>query len=240
MRRWTTRIAIAGTLFIAAVMATVALNMQPGDPALYPPKPNEKAIPIYIVSYGYHSGLVVQRDDLLRETTTAHLPALRDVTIRFGDFSSIEFGWGDRRFYQSVRTIADVRISEALRALFWPGNTSVMHVVGLHDTPLSVFKSADMIEMNLSERGFARLASRLDQSFARDGAGKIEEMGPGLYGPSLFYRANGTFNLFNVCNHWVAHLLNAAGVPTNLLLATLPKGLFWDLAVRTDAHTITR
>ena len=49
---------------------------------------------------------------------------------------------------------------------------------------------------------------------------------------SLFFRANGTFHLFRVCNHWIADLLDAAGVPTAPLLATLPSGLLLDLKWR--------
>ena len=51
----------------------------------------------------------------------------------------------------------------------------------------------------------------------------------------LFYRAVGTFNLFRVCNHWIADLLDAAGVPTAPVLATWPQGLLWDLTTRAGA-----
>src|SRR3712207_8668119 len=39
------------------------------------------------------------------------------------------------------------------------------------------------------------------------------ELGPGLYGPSLFFRADGAFHLLSVCNHWTARLLHEAGLP---------------------------
>ena len=58
------------------------------------------------------------------------------------------------------------------------------------------------------------------------------ELGVGIYGPSLFYRARGEFSILNVCNHWVARLLDAAGVPTPPLLDTLPLGLTLDLRWR--------
>jgi hypothetical protein len=38
--------------------------------------------------------------------------------------------------------------------------------------------------------------------------------------------------MFNVCNHWIANLLDAAGVPTAPVLATLPFGLLLDLEWR--------
>ena len=59
-----------------------------------------------------------------------------------------------------------------------------------------------------------------------------EPLGPGLYGPSLFYRGVEAFHVFNVCNHWVARLLSAAGLPTAPVLATLPPGLLLDLKWR--------
>ena len=40
------------------------------------------------------------------------------------------------------------------------------------------------------------------------------------------------FHVFNVCNHWVARLLSAAGVPTAPVPATLPQGLLLDLKWR--------
>jgi hypothetical protein len=73
----------------------------------------------------------------------------------------------------------------------------------------------------------------LDATFARDNGGMMpKELGPGLYGTSLFFRANGAFHLFNVCNHWIARVLDAAGIPTAPVLATLSFGLLLDLRWR--------
>ena len=120
----------------------------------------------------------------------------------------------------------------AIRALFRPGNPSVLHVVGINNHPRATFAQSDVVRIELGEASLARLADRLDATFARDAAGRAEELGPGLYGPSLFFRANGTFHIFNVCNHWIAGLLDAAGVPTAPVLATLPFGLLIDLEWR--------
>ena len=53
----------------------------------------------------------------------------------------------------------------------------------------------------------------------------VPDLGRGLYGPSLFYPATGTFSVFRVCNHWIGDLLGAAGLPANPVFATLPVGL---------------
>jgi Protein of unknown function (DUF2459) len=132
-----------------------------------------------------------------------------------------------------VPTIDSLTVPLALRALLRPGNPSVLHVVGIPGDPQLIFVNSEVVRLELSAAGFDRLADKLDASFAREAKGVLPEpLGPGLYGTSLFFRANGAFHLFNVCNHWVADLLDAAGVPTAPVLATLPPGLLFDLEWR--------
>jgi hypothetical protein len=77
----------------------------------------------------------------------------------------------------------------------------------------------------------ARLLAQLEASF-RLTDGQPAALGPGLYGPSLFYEAHGRFSYSNVCNHWAADLLNAAGLPITPVLDTHPSGLLADLRWR--------
>ena len=116
---------------------------------------------------------------------------------------------------------------------FRPGNPSVLHVVGVKGDPRAMFPNSDLVRVGISDAGFVRLVDMLDATFGR-GKGSVmpEQLGPGLYGTSLFFRANGTFHLFHVCNHWIADLLDAAGVPNAPVLATLPSGLLLDLKWR--------
>ena len=89
-----------------------------------------------------------------------------------------------------------------------------MHVVGLSQTPRASSRLPKSCKIELSEAGFGRLIDRLDAGFARAGEPPLPQpLGPGLYGPSLFYRAVEPFHIFNVCNHWVGYLLSAAGLP---------------------------
>jgi hypothetical protein len=149
-------------------------------------------------------------------------------------------GWGDEEFYRSVPTIASVTVPMAARALFLPGNPSVVHVVGLSYPPRAAFPAADIIALDLSAKGFDRTLGRIDATFAPAVGVPADDAGPGLYGPSRFYRARGTFNIFHVCNHWLADLLDAAGVPTAPVLATLPAGLFLDLEWRSGLRPLPR
>ena len=219
----------------------VLLTLRQGDPALWPPAPGDPAITVFVVSHGYHAGIALPRA-VAGELAGRHgLSALTAVTRRFAAYPWLELGWGDEGFYRDVPTVASLNLGLALRALFRPGNPSVVHVVGVQEEPPAVFLGSDMVQLNLSEAGFARLAVRVDAAFSRpDGTGKPDELGSGLYGPSLFYRAVGAFHLFNVCNHWIADLLDAAGVPTARVPATLPAGLLLDLKWRSGRDVSPR
>ncbi len=226
-----------GLLAVALIAAAIA-TMRPGDASLYPP-PGAARVEVIVVSNLYHSGIILPREALENATRNRTLPALAAVAERFADYPRIEFGWGDEAFYTRVPTSAELTTTLALQALFRPDNRSVLHVVGLHQHPRLAYLTDNIVMLQVSEEGFGRLAAKLDATFARDANGAIEEMGRGLYGESQFYRAVGAFNVFRVCNHWIADLLDAAGVPTAPVLATLPQGLLWDLTARAGAVTLT-
>jgi hypothetical protein len=88
--------------------------------------------------------------------------------------------------------------------------------------------------------GFDQLLARLDATFVPPRAGVLADLGPGLYGPSLFYPANGSFSVFRMCNHWIDQLLGAAGLPTAPVLATIPAGLLLGLRWRAGLHPVSR
>ena len=222
-------LAIAALLFATLTVATARW----GDRSLWPPAPGAPITEIVIVSHGYHAGIAVPRAALAEQASLRGLSALGYVATRFADFDWLEIGWGDEGFYRYVPTAESLTVALALRALFRPGNPSVLHVVGVKNDPREMFANSEVVRVGLSDAGFARVADLLDSTFARSkGSTMPEELGPGLYGTSLFFRANGAFHLFNVCNHWIARMLDAAGIPTAPVLATLPFGLLLDLRWR--------
>jgi uncharacterized protein (TIGR02117 family) len=239
-RRWSRRLLIAGAALAVIVVAATLATLRTGDRALYPAPAGEPTVTVFVVSHGYHAGIVLTRGALSDISSRPGYAALIAVATRFGAYPFLEVGWGDEEFYRSVPTIASVTVPMAARALFLPGNSSVLHVVGLSYPPRTAFPLADIIAIDLSVRGFDRLAARIDATFAPAVDGPVEDAGAGLYGPSRFYRARGTFNILRVCNHWLADLLDAAGVPTAPALATLPAGLFLDLQWRSGLRPLMR
>jgi uncharacterized protein (TIGR02117 family) len=222
--------------FVAATLVTLRW----GDRALYPAPAGERTVRVLVVSHGYHAGIVLPRATLGDVASRRGYAALIAVSTRFAAFPFLEMGWGDEEFYRSVPTIASVTVPMAARALFLPGNRSVVHVVGLSYPPRAAFPAADIIALDLSAEGFDRVLARIDATFAPAAGVPVDDAGPGLYGPSRFYRARGTFNIFHVCNHWLADVLDAAGVPTAPVLATLPAGLLLDLEWRSGLRPLPR
>ena len=208
----------------------IVFTARPGDSRLFPA--GRDGLEVVLVSNGYHAGLALPRQQVANLASARGLPALISVSTRFQHYRWIEVGWGDAAFYRSTPTTDDLQWRLAWRALSGQGMGTALHVVGLEMEPEQAFPSASLVRIRLSPEGFARLGMKVEESFASDGSLQPLEMGPGLYGPSLFYKATGRFNLFRVCNHWIADLLDAAGVPTTPLLAILPTGLLADLRWR--------
>lgn len=154
--------------------------------------------PAYIVSHGWHTGIVYPREELLR-----FIPELRE---RFSDGQYLEIGWGDMEFYQS----RDVTAWITLRAILLPTD-SVVHVVSVPDSPYDAFPGSNIRRICLGQAQIDSLGTFISNSFQRNQNGRVETTQKGLYGDSQFYVGKGSFNLFNNCNKWTATALESAG-----------------------------
>jgi uncharacterized protein (TIGR02117 family) len=153
-----------------------------------PTRPCEPTHTLYVVGHGWHSGIVVEREDLLQR-----LPALPA-----GNEKYLEIGWGEERFYQA----RDTTLAMALRAVLQP-NPSVLQVVPVPGTPRGYFAASEISEVKTDRAGYSAAVSRIAATFKPG----LERLGPSLYGDGVFYRAEGSFHLFNTCNTWVAAVL---------------------------------
>lgn len=240
MRRAALGLAIGLLALLWILGVATVLTTRYGDRMLWPPRPDAGSIEIYVVSNGYHTGVALPRAALAEFASGRGYPALIALAQRFNQFPWVEIGWGDEEFYRMVPTVGDLTLPIALRALFRPGNRSVLHVVGMPGDPVRTFPSADVVAIPLSRNGFDQLLAKLDATFVPPQGGALPDLGPGLYGPSLFYRAVGTFSILHVCNHWIADLLDAAGVPTTPVVDTFSSGLLLDLRWRAGLRTVKR
>lgn len=179
---------------------------------LYPPDSDQRVKSLWVVSHGWHTGVVVRRADV----PEAVWPEGHDLP----GSEFIEVGWGNEEFYRAPRGTVWL----ALKAVIRP-TPSVLHVVAFDGPVGRSLGARDVVELRVSEPGFRRLAAFLEQAYGRDPSGRAVPLGPGLYWQSRFYRARESYSLLRTCNAWTARALRATGAPITPLYALTADGV---------------
>jgi uncharacterized protein (TIGR02117 family) len=154
---------------------------------------------VYVVSHGWHTGFVIPAPEIQG--------VIPELEKRFGDIPYIEFGWGDKGFYQAKETTSGL----TLRAIFWP-TESVVHSVAVPQKVEEYFSNSEVAKLCLSDGELSALIGFISRSFFRDKSGNLLELQKGIYGDSQFYSGVGDFYLMNTCNRWTAKGLKSIGM----------------------------
>ena len=202
-----------GQVHAAIVLMSVLLFACASPPInLFPPGPNEPSTTIYLVSHGWHAGIVVKRADIPAGVWPQHR--------EFPEAVYLEVGWGDKDYYMTTKPGLGITLKAGLLP-----TASVLHVVGFRGPVTGYFPRSKIIQLDLSEAGFQRLCRYLENSYARDETSLSQPLGPSLYGDGQFYLSRETYHAFNTCNAWTARGLREAGCPitpsANLRVETL-------------------
>lgn len=215
-------VAFAG-LLVTGNVAGCAYT-RPGDPALYPVKPGQPAVTLYLVNNGYHTNLAIPRALIMQHGGPA-AQALETLPPQ----PWVLAGFGDAAFYKG-RGAGLQRFGSALRAMFAPGNPSLINLEVLEAAPPRLFEARYIAPVRLSQPGFEKLADELDESFKLEN-GRVIDAGPGIEEPgtSRFFEGSLSFSIKRICNHWIGNLLGEAGVPIRPVAATHPRGLMRDV-----------
>ena len=191
-----------GSLLLAAGLAMLAgCSTEPEIVRPAPATTNDTSRPLraYVVSHGWHTGLIVPAMAL-----NAQIP---ELAARFGTaIAFYEIGWGDKGFYQAK----DITTGLTLRALFWSPGT-VVHVSAVPVSPLESFPESEVVPLCVSQSQGDALNRFLSRSFSRDETGRLVPLSKGIYGDSQFYAAAGRYSVANTCNKWTAKGLVSAG-----------------------------
>ncbi|MDP9005269.1 MAG: DUF2459 domain-containing protein [Verrucomicrobiota bacterium] len=163
--------------------------------SLYPPRAGETQRSVFVINHGaLHTGLAVKRSDI----PVGVWPASRD----YARSKYLEVGWGDDDGYRKPLTssIAIKALAGSKRTVLLSDGFNVLNEK-VKTTRFTV------IEVDLSDQGFARLCQHIEQTYALDGSNHPIRLGQGGY------RARGTYSAFHTCNTWVAQGLRQAGCP---------------------------
>ncbi|WP_291286205.1 TIGR02117 family protein [Flavobacterium sp.] len=179
---------------------------------------NEKdAIPIYILSNGVHTDIVVpivtEVKDWRNEIQFSHTQA-KDTLATF-----VAFGWGDKGFYLHTPEWSDLKASTALKAVFGVSSSA------MHTTFFKPLKEGENCKRILvSKENYQKLVAYISESF--NNPTNPEWIQGYSYGAKdAFYEAKGSYSLFYTCNTWANCALKAANQKASLW-TVYDKGIF--------------
>lgn len=164
--------------------------------------------PVYVIANLAHADLVVPAHALSLVRAGGLRPADLGMTERADPYLAL--GWGDREFYLTTPTWADLRAGTAWRALTGADST-LMHVEAIDDARVL----AGARELRLAPAQLARLVQFIEASFAVDAQGQVQRVSGARYGThDAFYVARGRYSALYTCNEWARAALATAGVRT--------------------------
>jgi len=172
---------------------------------------------LYFIKQNWHTAIVFDAREidsiLFREYNS------------FKEFNLIDIGWGDEEFYQYPGFDSGL----AFKALFY-SNPSTLRVEGINLTEEEYFNLSEIvIELKVSEEQFKSICSYINNTFYTKDDGSTSILSQKGEGKIIFYKANGSYHLFNTCNTWLAKGLKEAGleIEDNVILT---EQLFNELA----------
>lgn len=185
---------------------------------------------IYLIDNGFHSDLWLPTA-ALEAAGGPIAKAARTLTPS----PWVGIGWGDAKFFTATG-FDGARAVDALRAMFAPGNPSVIRLTAFPLPPERAVRADEATPLRLSRPGFAALLRRLDASARLDGSGApVRSRGVPQAADERYVDSVEHFSAAHLCNHWIGEALNAAGLATTPVLDTLPAGLKLDLQLRDRA-----
>lgn len=218
-----------GLLLMAALFVLCAtLSARHGNRALYPARTD--GITVYVLNNGFHTDIAVPADQVL-----ARGGVLAEAGKAAGDKRWFVYGWGDAGFYTQTGFSA-ARIVDGLRALFWPGNPSVIRVFGTDATPDKAFVDPIASPVVVSAEGFDAMARHIEGSFVLENGAPVAT--PVSTNIGAFFKSREHFSILRLCNNWTADQLSAAGLPTAPMLDGLAPVLALDLRLRAGVKQV--
>ncbi len=163
---------------------------------------------IYLIKQRWHTAVVFHIEDV----DSIILPEIK----YFRNAEMIDIGWGDDAFYQHPDFDWDL----AYHALFHP-TPSTLRVEGIYITKQQYFDISEIVvELKINNEQLTILLNYIADTIWRDENGNYEILSTQYLNRVYFFKANGSYHLFNTCNTWLAKGLKQSGfdIKTDIIL----------------------
>ncbi|MBK6264421.1 DUF2459 domain-containing protein [Marivirga sp. S37H4] len=157
---------------------------------------------IYVVSQGWHTGLIVSSTCL----EGISWPDEYD----FSKFNFLLVGWGDKDYYQH----SDFNLWYGIKAALWP-TASVLQVAGINDIQGAERITDEIIPISISNEGYENLCLFLYENFELENDTLAIPGEKGFSLNSRFFMGNQKYYLTKNSNVWTAIALKEAGLDIN-------------------------
>lgn len=163
-----------------------------------------KTIPIYILSNGVHTDIVLPVKNELYDWSQKvkfENTITKDSTAQW-----VAFGWGDKGFYLETPTWNDLKFSTAFKA------ASGLSTSAIHATFYKSLKeNSNCRRLVVSQSEYLKLVTFINDSFVTESEQYKFINTNAVYGKNdAFYEAKGSYSLFHTCNTWANNALKAA------------------------------
>jgi uncharacterized protein (TIGR02117 family) len=172
---------------------------------------------IYFIKQNWHTAIVFNTKELDAELFREY--------DSFSEFGLIDIGWGDEEFYQYPGFDPGL----AFKALFY-ATPSTLRIEGINLTKKAFFNLSEIvIELEVTDDQFKKICNYINKTFYQNDYGESVILNRKAGSKIIFYKAVGSYHLFNTCNTWLANGVRQAGIEIeeNILLT---EQLFNELA----------
>lgn len=163
---------------------------------------------IYLIKQRWHTAVVFQTDDI----DSLIFPEIK----YFKKAELIDIGWGDEAFYQHP----DFDYEIAYLALFH-ATPSTLRVEGIYIPKQQYFDISEIVvELKINDEQLRILLKYISDTMWKDENGNYEILSTQYLNRVYFFKANGSYHLFNTCNTWLARGLKQSGfdIKTDIVL----------------------
>lgn len=162
----------------------------------------EESIPIYVVSQGWHTGLIIP--------TNCLGDSIWPGTHNYSKYTNVIIGWGDADYYQNK----NFNLWYATKAALWP-TSSTLHIKAFNEINEIDPLVNEKVELLIDRDNFNNLCRFLKKQFQLNNQDQLIPQGVGFYSNSQFFESNKEYTAINNSNVWTAKALKEAGFDLN-------------------------